>query len=209
MRLSAGEHWSTFVGHGEPRAEQAAAEDANNEDDPTTDWQPPAAEDVEEPENDAAERSEEGNNSAARKPSKRGRRRSRGEEAREQDEEALLLFEQGNAARRLGRLREAAEIYAELVARYPRDRRAALSAFELGRIRMDSLGDVKGATEALERALKLDARRAFAEDALARLVLAQETLGDRKACESARSRYLSRYPDGIHSQHVTTRCLGR
>ena len=41
-------------------------------------------------------------------------------------QEALVLFEQGNAARRLGRLREAAETYAELVAEYPRDRRAAL-----------------------------------------------------------------------------------
>ena len=52
---------------------------------------------------------------------------------------------------------------------------------------MDSLSDVKGAVDALERALKLDSRRAFAEDALARLVLAQETLGNRKACEVARN----------------------
>lgn len=209
VRLTAGEHWSTFVGHGKPRVEHAAAEDAVNEDDPSPEWQPPTVEDLEEADNDAVEPSEEGNNASARKPSRRGRRRARGEEAREQEQEALLLFEQGNAARRLGRLREAAEIYAELVSQYPRDRRAALSAFELGRIRMDSLGDLKGAADALERALKLDARRAFAEDALARLVLAQETLGDRKSCESARNRYLSRYPDGIHAQHVATRCLGR
>jgi ferric-dicitrate binding protein FerR (iron transport regulator) len=207
VRLTAGEQWTTFVRYNAQAAEPAAAEEAANEDDSASDWQPSTTE-SEESDLDAVEPSEEQANGAGRK-SLRRRRRARLEEARAQDEAALVLFEQGNAARRLGRLREAAEIYAELVGQYPRDRRAALSAFELGRIRMDSLGDVKGAIEALERALKLDARRAFAEDALARLVLAQETLGNRRACEGARNRYLSRYPEGVHSQHVAGRCLGR
>jgi TolA-binding protein len=215
VRLAAGEHWSTFVRHERRTAEPASAEEiagseevAGDGEDTVAGWLPSASE-ADDQELDAVEVPEDEASSPARKATRRGRRRGRAEEARLQDEDALVLFEQANAARRLGRLRDAAEIYAELVARYPRDRRAALCAFELGRIRMDSLGDVKGAVEALERSLKLDARRAFAEDALARLVLAQETMGDLKGCSSARTRYLSRYPDGVHAQHVASLCVAR
>ncbi len=207
--LTAGEHWSTFVRHTRHAREHGSAEGSGADlEELAAGWQvsPSRADDRDV---DAADASEEGPQSSARKAAPKSQRRARSEGARAQAEEALVLFEQANAARRLGRLREAAEIYGELVAQYPRDRRAALSAFELGRIRMDSLGDAKGAVEALERALKLDARRAFAEDALARLVLARETLGDLKGCASARSRYLARYPDGVHAQHVTSRCLAR
>ena len=208
VRLTAGEHWSTFVRHTRHAVEHAPAEGSAGEVEASdTAWQPGATE-GDEPDVDATDASEDEAQSSARK-ARKGRRRGRSEEARAQEEEALVLFEQANAARRLGRLREAAEIYGELVAQYPRDRRAALSAFELGRIRMDSLGDMKGAAEALERALKLDARRAFAEDALARLVLAQDALGDWKGCAHARSRYLARYPDGVHAQHLMSRCLAR
>jgi hypothetical protein len=73
---------------------------------------------------------------------------------------------------------------------------------------MDSLRDVRGAVQALERALKLDGHGAFAEDALARLVLAEEARGDRSACSRARNRYLTRYPEGVHAQHVAERCDG-
>ncbi|MDB4985514.1 MAG: Iron siderophore sensor protein [Myxococcaceae bacterium] len=118
------------------------------------------------------------------------------------------LFDHANLARRAGRLEDAAELYADVVGRYPRDRRASLAAFELGRLRMDSLRDVRGAVAALERALKLDGRGAFAEDALARLVLAEEALGDRSGCSRARARYLARYPEGVHAQHVAERCGG-
>ena len=40
------------------------------------------------------------------------------------------------------------------------------------------------------------------------LVLAQEALGDRAACARAKERYLSRYPEGVHAQHVALRCGG-
>jgi hypothetical protein len=59
---------------------------------------------------------------------------------------------------------------------------------------------------ALERALSLDGRRAFAEDALARLTLAYEALGDVKACNKSRERYLARYPEGVHAQYLLGRC---
>jgi len=62
------------------------------------------------------------------------------------------------------------------------------------------------AVEALERALKLDARRSFAEDALARLVLAHEALHEQQACVRARERYFARYPEGVHAAHLAGRC---
>ena len=129
-------------------------------------------------------------------------------EARVAAADAGELFDHANLARRAGRLEDAAELYADLVGQYPRDRRASLAAFELGRLRMDSLRDTRGAVSALERALKLDSRGTFAEDALARLVLAEEALGDRAGCSRARGRYLTRYPDGVHAQHVAERCDG-
>jgi transmembrane sensor len=121
-------------------------------------------------------------------------------------EPAAQLFEQANELRRAGELRESAKLFAQLVQSYPKDRRAALSAFELGRLRMDSLGDVPGAVEALEGALKLDSRRSFAEDALARLVTAHEAQKSREACIRARDRYLSRYPDGVHAARLAKSC---
>ena len=189
VTLQVGDHWSAFVAdHAETDAAAVERQTAVLAEDEVSD------EDEESP--DGHEDS-----------SALTRRRHRAA-LRAQEQAAEELFGQANVARRAGRVEEAARQYAELAARYPRDRRAALAAFELGRIRMDSLADVRGAVEALDRALKLDARRAFAEDALARLVLAHEALGDRAACVRARDRYLARYAEGVHAQHVSLRCGG-
>jgi TolA-binding protein len=168
---------------------------------------------VDEPWVDSGEVDEPGEEPAS--PDARERRRAR---RRERDREqaqpqpapaspAQQLFERANVARRAGLLREAAGLFDELVAQHPQDRHAALSAFELGRMRMDSFGDMRGAVEALERALALDSRRAFAEDALARLTLAHEALGDARSCARARERYLARYPEGVHARYLLERCV--
>jgi transmembrane sensor len=129
---------------------------------------------------------------------------SRGAAARERA--AARVFERANLARRAGRMRDAADGYAELLARYPRDRRAGLSAFELGRIRMDALSDPRGAIEALERAAAAGATASFHEDALARMVVAYDAEGRREACRKARERYLERYPSGVHAHVLSGRC---
>ena len=119
---------------------------------------------------------------------------------------AARVFERANLARRAGRMRDAADAYAELLARYPRDRRAGLSAFELGRIRMDALADPRGAIDALERAVAAGATASFHEDALARMVVAYDAEGRRDACRKARERYLARYPSGVHAHVLAGRC---
>jgi hypothetical protein len=188
--LEAGDHWSAFVAHEDTEDERVEDEEAPSD---------PSAASATDGSDDDESSDDARDNEGQRARRNRGRAQTRAAEE---------LFGQANVARRAGRVAEAAKLYAELVSRHARDRRAALAAFELGRIRMDSLADVRGAVDALDRALKLDARRAFAEDALARLVLAHEALGDQAACARARERYLSRYPEGVHAQHVSVRCGG-
>ncbi|HEX5655842.1 MAG TPA: FecR domain-containing protein [Polyangiales bacterium] len=204
VTLHAGEHWSTTVAPQDGEREVEPSQVNNDELDPPSELeesQPAQAED-ETASLDDDEADHEVDHARARERAKQRRKRARAEAFNDAGE----LLDQANLARRAGRLDDAADLYEDLVARYPKDRRASLAAFELGRLRMDSLRDMNGAVRALERALKIDAHGTFAEDALARLVLAQEARGDRQACSRARSRYLGRYPEGVHAAHVSERC---
>lgn len=211
VTLGAGEQWSTMVAREAPTAGEAPRLSGDDERDEDREQAEARASDggeegeldVETSADDARVGEADDDDGQRTRESSRSKRKKR---AREAEGAAAQLFDHANLARRVGRLEDAVSMYGELVARYPRDRRASLAAFELGRLRMDSLRDMRGAVRALERALKLDAHGAFAEDALARLVLAEEALNDLAGCNRARSRYLSRYPEGVHAQHVAERC---
>jgi tetratricopeptide (TPR) repeat protein len=131
---------------------------------------------------------------------------AQGTSATPEAQSAAGLFRLASVARRAGRLREAADDYAALLERHPADARAGLSAFELGRIRMDALGEPLAAIEALERAAATGARTSFHEDALARIVVANDALGRREACRRARERYLAGYPNGVHARALLAQC---
>jgi transmembrane sensor len=122
---------------------------------------------------------------------------------------ARELFEKAGESRRAGDAAGAAHAYEDLLRLHPTDARAGLSAFELGRLRMDRLGDSAGAVSALERAVALNVGPSFREDALARLVTAYAAQGDSAACTRARDRYLSSYPAGVHASAVAGRCGSR
>jgi len=113
------------------------------------------------------------------------------------------LFEQARSEWRAGRMAEAAKTYQALLASYPRDPRAGLAAFELGRLRMDRLGDMPGAVVALQQAVALAPGAELREDALARLVAASAAAHDRAVCTRARARYLADYPGGVHHRTVS------
>jgi len=119
---------------------------------------------------------------------------------------ARELFERAGESRRAGDAQAAARSYEELLRSHAGDGRAALSAFELGRLRMDRLGDTAGAVQALERAVALGVGPSFREDALARLVSAYAAQGNFTACARARDGYLKSYPAGIHASAVSSRC---
>ena len=119
---------------------------------------------------------------------------------------ARELFEKAGQSRRAGDAAAAAAAYSELLRLHPNDARASLSAFELGRLRMDRLGDREGAITALERALALNVGPSFREDGLARLVTVYASQANFAACGRARDRYLASYPAGVHASAVATRC---
>jgi len=119
---------------------------------------------------------------------------------------ARALLERAQVAWRAGRMNEAAADYAEVLDRHPADPRAALAAFELGRIQMDQLADLTAATASFERALHLAPRASFQEDTLARLARANAQLGRRAECRRARERYMREYPSGLHVARVSDLC---
>ncbi|UJR80079.1 Iron siderophore sensor protein [Sandaracinus amylolyticus] len=125
------------------------------------------------------------------------------ERPRREGPSANDLFESAREARREGRDAEAAGAYEQLLRRHPRDGHAGLAAFELARIRMDSLGDERGAIEPLERAISAGV---FREDAMARLVRAYDETGQDARCRTARERYVRAYPEGVHRAQVEGRC---
>ena len=126
--------------------------------------------------------------------------------ARERAVDSAALFKRANLARRTGQMHEAADAYTELLRRFPKDSRAGLAAFELGRIRMDALAQPKAAVEAFGVALASAPRASFREDALARIVVANDQLGLREACRSARERYVKDFPNGVHAVALAARC---
>jgi transmembrane sensor len=191
-RLAAGETWSAVMGASIPQAAKpapraAAAPEPSEPEDSRASPEPEVADEVE-----VLEAKAEPAATAGPVPSP--------------ERSAARIFKRANLARRAGRMKDAADGYAELLARFPRDGRAGLCAFELGRIRMDALGDTAGAIQALERAAAAGGGSSFHEDALARIVVANDALGRSDACRSARDRYLAGYPQGVHAHALATRC---
>jgi TolA-binding protein len=204
----AGEKWSAWVPAEAPAsapaptpaelevADPAPASDAVEQADPSEE----PSEAVEDDEPEASAPAEERAAPRANRQSQSGRAQ-RGAAVR-------ALFARASVARRAGLMSEAADIYAELLRRYPRDTRAAVSAFELGRIRMDALDDPRAAARAFAQALRLSrsGQAQFREDALARLTIADDALGDRAACRKVRERYLSEFPEGVHAASLARLC---
>jgi len=118
---------------------------------------------------------------------------------------AKELLEAADAARVAGRSRDAAALLDILRRRHRSDSRAGLAAFELGRLRLDALGDPAGAVEAFDDALALAPSATFADDAEARRVEALERARDPR-CRGARDAFLARHPKSVHVVEVTARC---
>lgn len=186
--LAAGEHWSIDLKAPAPPASGAAEPPSTGAVEPV----PPNT--AEAPPADASVAPETAPSSAGRAPHEAG--------ARE-------LLDLGNAARRAGDAAGAARAYEQLLMLHPTDGRAGLAAFELGRLRMDRLGDVPGAIQALQKAVLMAPGAGFREDAMARLVEAYARAGQSERCRSAQRAYLSSYPSGVHATAVSRQCAGR
>lgn len=87
----------------------------------------------------------------------------------------------------------------ELVRRFPRDRRAPVAAFTLGRV-LDELGRRGEAAAAFERADALWPAGPLAESALARAVEAHVRTGNTHRAHTLAQQYLKRFDQGKHVQ---------
>jgi len=123
-----------------------------------------------------------------------------------QPESARALFEEAQRARTEGRTTEAARLFDKLRSTYRQDPRAGLSAFELGRLRLEALGDARGAEDAFRDAVALAPGSPFREDAEARLVQALAREGDHAGCLAASQAYLAKYPHGAYRKAVIVYC---
>lgn len=120
---------------------------------------------------------------------------------------AKELFDIAEAHRLKGNVREAAAALDRLRRGYPSDPRAGLAAFELGRLRMDQLGDATGALNALADATRLEPSARFRQDAEARMVQLYHRLGQTERCRMLRTEYLKRYPNSPHTSVVKSQCV--
>lgn len=115
------------------------------------------------------------------------------------------LFSEARTKRNAGDAAGAAQLYQSFLQQSPADGRSGLAALELGRLRMDQLGDPAGAIAPLTRAAS-GVGGGLGDDALARLVRAHAALGQSTACRRARARYLKSYPAGVHVEEVRAAC---
>jgi transmembrane sensor len=99
---------------------------------------------------------------------------------------ARLSRHPGEATRFLGRVSDG----------FPRDKRAPLAAFTLGRVLLEDLGQPGRAADAFRRAQQLAPKGPLASDALAREVDAAQRAGQADRARQLAARYVELYPDG-------------
>ncbi len=109
--------------------------------------------------------------------------------------EELLLA--ADVSRRAGHAAEAVTHLERLLAGYPRDSRAEVAAFTLGRVRLQ-LGRTTAAASAFEQVAATGGP--LAEDAMYRAVLARRQAGEIAKATALRERYLLTYPGGRYRE---------
>lgn len=115
------------------------------------------------------------------------------------------VFDAAVQARSKGNPKEAISRFEQLLQQWPDSTFAPLSAFELGRLQMDSRRDPRAAALAFEKVLAIASESSLSEDAMGRLVEAYASF-DLAACRKARARYLSAFPSGTHAKDVSSSC---
>jgi ferric-dicitrate binding protein FerR (iron transport regulator) len=114
---------------------------------------------------------------------------------------ASSLLAEADAARRSGRLDEAAEVLEQLVRDHARDPRTPSAWFMLGRVRRQ-LGRHAEAARAFRSAWKAGPSPALAEDARAEEAMSWRDAGSHEQAAKAAKSYLERYPEGTHVARI-------
>jgi TolA-binding protein len=85
---------------------------------------------------------------------------------------------------------------------FPRDKRAPLAAFTLGRVLLEDLSQPGRAADAFRRAQQLAPKGPLASDALAREADAAQRAGQADRARQLAARYLELYPSGPQAQRL-------
>ncbi len=109
------------------------------------------------------------------------------------------LVSLGDAARFAGRPDDADYVLLRLRERFPRDERASLAAFNLGRIAFDIRHSYADAARWFETYLNEQPSGPLAREAAGRLFEALERSGAHTRARAAASRYLQQFPSGPHA----------
>jgi transmembrane sensor len=117
-------------------------------------------------------------------------------------ETAERLLAAADRAREAGRADDGVALLRRLLAEHPRDPRAPLAAFTLGRVLLMELGRPREAAAAFAQARALAPQGPFAEDALAREVEALAKAGAEGDARARAREYLRLYPDGRRAHGV-------
>ncbi len=112
------------------------------------------------------------------------------------------LWKRADGARKRADYGAAIAALRTLVNGYPDDGRAALAAFSLGRVLLDSGGSAKTAARAFAKARKLSPEGPLVEDALLREVEAWLLAGDMRRVRSRTKKYLRQFPNGRYRKQV-------
>jgi len=118
---------------------------------------------------------------------------------------ARAIFEAAVQSRSKGKVADAIAGFEDLLRQYPESSFSALSAFELGRLQMDSRKNPRAAARAFERVLATGSDLGLREDAMGRLVEAYASF-DKEECQNVRARYLASFPKGTHAKDVVSSC---
>lgn len=112
------------------------------------------------------------------------------------------LLDQADERRQRGDVRGAEAALRAALAEHASEPQAALAAFTLGKLLLDTAGRPSDAAHAFARCLALTPPSALAEDALYRLAEARARAGQLDAARRTAEEYRSRYPNGQHLRQV-------
>jgi transmembrane sensor len=125
-----------------------------------------------------------------------------GDSERATDESAQALLAEVDVARSQGKPDRAVQLLRRILHEHPRDPRAPLAAFTLGRVLLNELGRPREAAAAFHQVRERAPASQFAEDALAREVEAWSAAGEPARARALAALYLERYPSGRHALRI-------
>jgi transmembrane sensor len=118
---------------------------------------------------------------------------------RDEPSDLMLAADVARLSRHPG---EATRYLSRVADGFPRDKRAAVAAFTLGRVLLEDLGQPGRAADSFRRAQQLAPRGPLASDALAREVDAAQRAGQPDRARQLAARYVELYPEGPQAQRL-------